>query len=1016
MGSVAILPLTSRPITISELSKLRTMHPFFTPARPEASKPDQPNSDTKAVNSTESSICSFDGTVDEDVTESEEPHEDQGGRRRKRRKLEQVDTGEEPREKKARSGKRGKASLGGNIADHFIRLGGSAASSPKLVDQSSSRDVDSPGPRGDPALPLSQAPNSTLNADSSAQNAVQGDPNLPKKASNGTKQKILRLNRLTGTIGSPPKAKSFKVQAGKDSVPVRRSRTNPSTRVVFIKYGKDPESCKRLGDLIQKILDGSHRVIPPAVNRRGNEKRQHAQPTSSEAAPCTMKATHPFFQSQSRKTAATSSDGTISTTNPLAPAPSPRNKQYSSTPCSPKRTRGTLLNAPVPTFGMKATTLKVPGAKLPAWPWQGMSHVRGDGAFPAPPREEHRVRFSLRKSKGNSVTIAPQDSVISRACAGMDLPGLVEEIRGADPNSFSRPPPELRLPQKHFESGPKLGQRVKWELRCIQPSTSTIQAMKWKTHPANASELVEYAEESNIAPPQLLQLYDMVQHSLSAFDKSQCEISCWMQKYAPSCAAEIIQPGREAFLLKHWLEGLMVQAVDTGASDAQKLKATSKTKVGLSERKNRKRKKLEGFVVSTDEEDSEMDVISDGEDGWTSIGSQGLVKKTVIRSGDRAGKGAKHGGRFTNAVVISGPHGCGKTAAVYAVARELDFEVFEINPGSRRTGKDVLERIGDMTRNHLVQHQGPNPKGDEEAAVDDEVARDIESGKQATMNAFFKPKPTTKPQARSKQPSKAPAAAPQVGVKKPTSKTQKQSLILLDEADILFEEDKQFWVTVISIIAQSKRPFVITCNDETLIPLQSLNLHAIFRFSKPQADLAIDRLILVAAGEGHALRRDAVEALYESRNGDLRASLMDLNFWCQIGVGDRRGGFEWFYPRWPKGVDLDEDKQVIRVISEGTYQSGMGWICRDTLGRDTTPEAAEEEILHQLWESWGMDIGQWQDSLDLDLWAKSQDIVVSTPIERLTALEVYDSFTANMSAADICSSGVFAVHNRVCHS
>src|SRR5690606_22866452 len=119
---------------------------------------------------------------------------------------------------------------------------------------------------------------------------------------------------------------------------------------------------------------------------------------------------------------------------------------------------------------------------------------------------------------------------------------------------------------------------------------------------------------------------------------------------------------------------------------------------------------LEGFIVDSDDEADELDEVSDGEDSWVSPVDRGL--RSVIRHGDIKAKARD--ARLTNAVVISGPHGCGKTAAVYAIAKELDFEVFEINASSRRSGKDVLERGGDMTRNHLVRHHADEAQAEED--------------------------------------------------------------------------------------------------------------------------------------------------------------------------------------------------------------------------------------------------------------------------------------------------------------
>jgi hypothetical protein len=173
-------------------------------------------------------------------------------------------------------------------------------------------------------------------------------------------------------------------------------------------------------------------------------------------------------------------------------------------------------------------------------------------------------------------------------------------------------------------------------------------------------------------------------------------------------------------------------------------------------------------------------------------------------------------------------------------------------------------------------------------------------------------------------------------------------------------------------------------------------------------------LILIAANEGHALTRQSVEQLYDSRNRDLRAATMDLQYWCQIGVGDRRGGFNWFLNRWPKGVDLDENKEVVRVVSEDTYQPGMNLLGRDSIiDGKTSPRLVEEEVLHQAWESWGLDLGHWQDTVGLASWAEGLEPVTTAREARLAALEAYDSLAEAMSAADVCSLKAFAAFKEV---
>ncbi|KAJ1968481.1 ATPase AAA domain-containing protein 5 [Dispira parvispora] len=63
----------------------------------------------------------------------------------------------------------------------------------------------------------------------------------------------------------------------------------------------------------------------------------------------------------------------------------------------------------------------------------------------------------------------------------------------------------------------------------------------------------------------------------------------------------------------------------------------------------------------------------------------------------------KLGERPPSLILLVGPVGCGKTAAVFACAKQCGYQVLELNAGSRRTGKHVMNILGEVTQNHVVK-------------------------------------------------------------------------------------------------------------------------------------------------------------------------------------------------------------------------------------------------------------------------------------------------------------------------
>ncbi|KAI0541829.1 hypothetical protein GGR58DRAFT_455084 [Xylaria digitata] len=956
--------------------QLKKLHPFFSAPNTISNLDNAVTPPTPDPSCSPASDEPGDGTIEHDNGYCEP-----GERKRKRRKTDPSSAISETLPRAPRTKRRTRVSAGSSIAKHFGQ------------NNAKDKQLDIKQMRNDERIQQSlDHDTNSISAQASQVSKCVSDTDYDTPRDGGNRggsestciqkpQKLLKLNLATGTIGPPP--------SSKPSIPGKKRGRKPKTLLITIPYGNDAVSREQIGQRINQVLLGTSRIpsfvstnlIPNTLspsqktisNSASGATRQIGTPQETILP---QKPAHPFFQGKTKGASSIHDDGQKATK--ADKISSKRQVIFTSTP---RQARATPSNLSLPPLGSKVS-VKTPGAQYPAWPWRDMVHVR-DNSSPHP-IDSASLESTLgssrgRKAKGQEIHIGQHESILYEITSKLGIRELANDVKSTNYEDFRPIASMVRVPIKHFESGLKLQARVFKELHTLGINNTLL-----KTHPA------------------ILHAYKSISTTLSAFDASTCESVAWAQKYAPTSAQCVLQTGREAELLRDWLQNLKVQAVDTGALDN-----TSKPKNGsISKKKRRQHKKLEGFIVSSDEEANEMDEITDSE-------PQSLIhraKKTVVRSGDGVDRG-KRGSRLANTVLLSGPHGCGKTATVYAIAKELEFEVFEINAGARRSGKDILERVGDMTRNHLVNHQQKDePRGD--ATTDDEITKDLKSGKQGMMTSFFKPKPSQPTKEALKADPMPDAPTPALQEKKP-NRDQKQSLILLEEVDILYEEDKQFWATVISMIAQSKRPFIMTCNDESILPLQNLKLHGIFRLSAPPTDLAVDMLLLIAANEGHALGRHAIEALYESRGHDLRGAITELNYWCQIGVGDLRGGFDWFYPRWPKGSDVDEEGQTIRVVSQGTYHAGMGWLNRDVVNTELSLPSITPDLHRETWDHWGLDISDHHEFEDSSNWVKKATNQASSRTARLALLQSIEAFADSISESDLCGPFLPPLSNHI---
>ncbi|KAF1847173.1 uncharacterized protein K460DRAFT_331904 [Cucurbitaria berberidis CBS 394.84] len=785
-----------------------------------------------------------------------------------------------------------------------------------------------------------------------------------------TPKKQIKVTKSGKLLSSPPKH-----APEPSSVPRKRRGRKPakpkvSPTVTVIRYGVDAANKVAIGQRIEEILNGKKLSIRRAIN----PKKVPPKP----AAP--RKVTHPFFLGKP----GTQKDAPpMKTTSEQLP-PTPRRSAV-----TPGKLRAEARRdrspKPTPAFGMPAGRSRVTnqsGLNEASWPTRETSHVRNldDVDWNYRTRVQRPSTLVLRPRKLKSIVtyIPDSEDVITRLA--QDLSQAVHRAESVSKSEFE-PPEDVRLPTRLLTTGTEIQRRVCSQIHAVLPKPGELHQLQTAIHPA------------------ITTLFNDIERVLTPFDEGRCEGQPWTHKYGPKCASHVLQPGNEAAVLKDWLQSLTVLAVGGALK--------SSTAVDIKRPPKKKRKKaVDDFIVSDDdEEDGDMMECSDRE-GTAVPHLKSLRRPQWTRN--------------KNVILLSGPHGCGKSATVYAVAEELGFEVFEINPGTRRSGKDIQDKVGDMTANHLVNHQRSAAPAKEDLATDNDtdnermntaLQEDLNSGRQGTMTSFFQTNIPAKANSAAKvkvqEPKKAPTHADQtmLSMASTTRKSQKQSLILFEEADILFEEDQQFWAQVTKLALSSKRPIVITCNDERQIPSQDLPLAAVLRLHPPPVDLATDYLLVLAGREGHILERKAVSDLYHSKNYDLRASITELNLWCQMSVGDRKGGLEWIYQRWPRGRDVDSHGRLLRVASEGTYLSGMGWFSHNVFEtRENITFDKEEELLKEACADWDINPIDWV-AQGID----DERTIVSSSDEFscLKNLECLDALSESLSAADVyCRVGL----------
>ncbi|XP_054428967.1 ATPase family AAA domain-containing protein 5 [Pteronotus mesoamericanus] len=312
-------------------------------------------------------------------------------------------------------------------------------------------------------------------------------------------------------------------------------------------------------------------------------------------------------------------------------------------------------------------------------------------------------------------------------------------------------------------------------------------------------------------------------------------------------------------------------------------------------------------------------------------GKRDEKQEDLLDRNDFKGSSDEEENRLCNTVLITGPTGVGKTAAVYACAQELGFKIFEVNASSQRSGRQILSQLKEATQSHQVDKQGvnsqkpcifnsynigkspkklsspkkvitsprklppplPQSSGPKRALPpktlanyfkvsskpknNEEIGELLENNK--GIKNFFEQKQIT----QTKSTNTTNSNVKENGAEEPSRKNA-TSLILFEEVDVIFEEDAGFLNAIKTFMATTKRPVILTTSDPTF----SLMFDGCFEeinFSTPPVLNVASYLQMICLTENFRTDVKDFVTLLTANTCDIRKSILYLQFWIKSGGG-----------------------------------------------------------------------------------------------------------------------------------
>ncbi|OIT27058.1 PREDICTED: uncharacterized protein LOC109214488 [Nicotiana attenuata] len=311
--------------------------------------------------------------------------------------------------------------------------------------------------------------------------------------------------------------------------------------------------------------------------------------------------------------------------------------------------------------------------------------------------------------------------------------------------------------------------------------------------------------------------------------------------------------------------------------------------------------------------------------------------------------------QLKNVLLVSGPVGSGKSAAIYACAKEQGFQVIEVNSSDWRNGALVKQKFGEAVESHWLQRIQKDP-----AYVEDKLV----SG-----GGVIEVIPLSDEE-------NAPTAC---GVQRkqvwreeitPNHQGETKTLILFEDVDTALCEDRGFVSTIQQLAETAKRPMILTSNSDNPVLPNNLDRLQVC-FALPSLKELLELAHMVCAREQVKIHPMLVEGFVNYCHGDIRKTIMYLQFWCQGQTLKKDNDLQLRYS--PLQFDLEAGHLLLPKIIPWDFASPLSELVDEEITKSMrvdeerycTNEEAEEVELNNITEE--------NNSRDLDMGANNVD-------------------------------------------